>query len=316
MINKIFIFLLLFSFQFSKSQVVRIEGTALNTFKVNGFVGIDVNDTLRKFRKKAFDSKNWDGYQELCKNKKYVTHSDSTGHFIITARLTDSIFFSVHRHITQKYLVSDLLKMKSIKIQLEREPCVEYVSCEQIEPTNYYIFIGKKIDVTGEIQPYYCNDIELFDAKFKSIYKIEKNIYGNFPKNIITFTALDHFGKPNFSKYDNVLLFVGEYCGKLYHEKYQYFDLYKTKNGKWACPGSPYKYNKYQKDKVIKPKKIKFDKSVWFDVSNLNPKLIEQEYPKEFYKIIDNKAVPFMGTYVEELITVKGYNLKAKINTK
>ena len=304
---------MVFSLQFSKSQDIRIEGIAVNSFKANTFVGIDVNDTLRKFRKKAFDSKNWDGYNELYSNKKYVTHTDSTGHFIITAKPTDSISFYFHRNIKQMYLVSDLLKMKSIKIQLEREPCVEYVRCEQANPTNYYIFIGKKIDVTVESQPYYCNGDELLDAKFKSIYKIEKNIYGVFPKDTITFTAFDHFGVPNFSKFDNVLLFVGEYCGNLYHEKYQYFDLYKTKNGKWACPGNPYKYNKYLKDKIIKPKKIKFDKSVWFDISNLNPKLIEQEYPKEFYKIIDNKAIPFMGTYVDELLTIKGNILRKKV---
>jgi hypothetical protein len=52
---------------------------------------------------------------------------------------------------------------------------------------------------------------------------------------------------------------------------------------------------------------------IWFDISNLNPKLIEQEYPKEFYKIIDNKAIPFMGTYVDELLTIKGNIQREKV---
>jgi hypothetical protein len=112
-----------------------------------------------------------------------------------------------------------LLKRKEIKIKLEPKKYIPFVSCKQEKQSNYYIFIGKKLKLEGQKQPYYCNTI---------------TVDGNFPKNTIIFTALDHYGIPKFNNFENFLLFVGEYCGKLYHEKHQYFDLYKTKNGKRA----------------------------------------------------------------------------------
>ncbi len=302
--KKIYLLILFSTFIVCKSQTVKIEGLALDTVKSHNYVMINVNDTLKKFRDKGVITKKWEGYKELTENKNFVTHTDSKGYFSISAKLTDSLFFYSNSYFTQKYAVSDLMKRKEIKIQLEAEPCISYVSCEQEKPSKYYIFIGKKIELEGQKIPYYCN-IVMMDAEFKSKYKIEKNIYGDFPKDSIVFTAFDHYGMPNFGKYEYVLLFIGEYCGKLIHEKYQYFDLYKTKNGKWASPGNPYKYDNNQKEKNIAPKKINFESSVWFDVSKLNEKQIESEYPTEYYKIIENKAIPIMGTYVEDLIKIK-----------
>lgn len=302
--NKIYLLLLFSTFIVCSSQTVKIEGHALDTVKSGNYVMIQVNDTLKKFRDSASLTKKWDGYQELTNNSNFVTHTDSTGYFSISAKPTDSLFFYSSTYFTQKYVVTDLLKRKEIKIQLVPEPCIPYVACEQKTPSKFYIFIGKKIELKGQEVPYYCN-VVMMDAEFKSTYKIEKNIYGDFPKDSIVFTTFDHYGTPNFGKYKYVLLFVGEYCGKLFHEKYQYFDLYKTKNGKWASPGDPYKYDTYQKEKIITAKKITFDSSVWFDVSKLNTEQIELEYPNEFYKIVDNKAIPFMGTYVEDLIKIK-----------
>jgi hypothetical protein len=299
----IFIFLLLIS-TVCISQTVKIKGLALDTVKSRNSVMINVNDTLKKFRDKSSLTKKWDGYDELTKNKNFVVFTDSVGNFNISAKLTDSLYFYATSYLTQKYAVSDLLKRKEIKIQLEPEKCIPFVSCEQKKPSNYYIFIGKKLKLEGQKPPYYCNTI-IMDGEFKSTYKIEKNLYGNFPKDTIIFTAFDHYGIPEFSNCENVLLFVGEYCGKLYHEKYQYFDLYKTKNGKWASPGNPYKNDNYAKEKNIVPKKINFENTIYFDISKLNAKQIEDEYPAEYYKIIEKKAIPTMGTYVEDLVEIK-----------
>lgn len=302
--KKILLLILFFTHIICSSQTVKIEGLALDTVKRRHFVMINVNDTLRKFRDKASITKKWDGYKELTENKNFVVFTDSTGYFNIPAKLTDSLYFSSTRYFTQKYAVTDLIKRKEIKIQLEPEQCIPYVPCEQKKPSNFYIFIGEKINLEYQKEPYYCNTV-MFDSGFKSTYKIEKNIYNNYPKDTIVFTAFDHYGTPNFSKYKYALLFVSEYCGKLYHEKYQYFDLYKTKNGKWASPGNPYKYDNQIKEKNIVSKKIAFEKTVWFDVSKLSTVQTEREYPSEFYKIVDNKAFPIKGTYVEDLIKIK-----------
>lgn len=301
--KKIFIVLTLLSI-FCKSQIVQIKGIAKDTTKNRSFVKIDINDTLFKFRQKAAITKKWEGYHELTQNKNYSTYADSTGIFNIKAKVTDSIAFYSYRYFKQKHAVSDLLKMNSIKIQLEPEPCIPYKTCEQKTPSNYYIFVGEKVDIKGEEIPYYCNTI-IMDSKFKATYKVLKNIYGKLPQKVVTFYAFDHYGTPNFSKYKNVLLFVGEYCGEFYNTKYQYFDVYKTKNGKWATTGDPYKYNQYIKDKTIKAKTINFDKNVYFDISNFSKERIEKEYPEEYYRIIGNKAIPIKGIYINEMIKVK-----------
>ncbi|SEA03069.1 hypothetical protein SAMN05443667_101671 [Flavobacterium gillisiae] len=301
-------FLLLFSFSIiCSAQDTKIEGIVSFAKKGNNYVSVQVNDTLKKFRDKAKLTKKWDSYPELTKNKRYVTHTDSTGFFSISAKPTDSLFFSSLTYVTQKFAVSDLIKSKEINILLEPEPCIPYVECKQEKPSKFYIFIGKKIDIKYEKGPNYCDVIFLhgFNGEFKSEYKIEKNIYGNYQKDTINFAAIDEYGIPNFSKYENVLLFVGEYCGQLYHLKYQYFDLYKVKNGKWASPGNPYKYDKNVKEKIIQARKIKFDDSVWFDITKLTPNQIETEYPSEYYKITNNKAIPIRGTYVDDLVIIK-----------
>jgi len=46
--------------------------------------------------------------------------------------------------------------------------------------------------------------------------------------------------------YDTVWLFVVEYCSKLYQKKYQFFHLYKTKDGRWASADDPYTFDTYQ----------------------------------------------------------------------
>ncbi|MFB9079617.1 hypothetical protein ACFFWB_19800 [Flavobacterium procerum] len=262
-----------------------------------------MNDTLTKFRNQASKTKNWEGYRELTKNKDFVVNTDSTGHFSINVKPTDSLYFSSYLYLDQKYAVADLLKRKAIKIQLEKEPCVPYTSCEQKKPSKFYAFVGTKIDLKYEKNPNYC-DMVVMDAKYKALYKIEKNLYGNFKKDTISFTAFDHYGIPAFSKYEHVLLFVSEYCNKLFHEKYQYFDVYKTEDGKWARPGDPYK-QEHNTEKTVTIKKISFDKNVWFDISDLTTEQIEENYPAAYFRIIDQKAIPFMGVYAEDLVEIK-----------
>lgn len=64
-----------------------------------------------------------------------------------------------------------------------------------------------------------------------------------------------------------VLLFVSQHNEEWYHEKY--FDVYKTKEGKWTSCGNPYKFDEYHR-KSLKAIKLEFAKPVSFDVSSLS----------------------------------------------
>jgi hypothetical protein len=175
----------------------------------------------------------------------------------------------------------------------------------QTKKDSLYVFVGKKIEVVGFKQKLDSNEIA-FDAAFKAKYEIVQNLFGHYTKDTIEFEAYDHYGKPAFSQYDYVLLFVSNYNGKLYHEKYQYFDVYKAKNGRWA---SSYKIgdygHPYNKNTPVKPELINFVNQVTYKLPSRNKEEIERIYPTPYYRIDNDKAIAIWGNYIEELFELK-----------
>lgn len=99
----------------------------------------------------------------------------------------------------------------------------------QTRKDSLYVFVGKKVKM--EEIPYKIDTLSdgrisvPMDRGFKCEYKVLEYVYGNSPKDTIKFMAYDHYGLPAFSRYDNVMLFVSiAPDGKLYHEKYQYYN--------------------------------------------------------------------------------------------
>src|SRR5262249_36197486 len=120
------------------------------------------------------------------------------------------------------------------------------------------------------------------------------------------FDTYDHYGIPAFSKYEYVLLFVSNYNGKLYHEKYQYFDVYKTKNGRWA---NSYKVEDYKhefnKNTKVKPELINFVKEVSYNIKGFSKEDIKYLFPSPYFKILGDKAIAVWGNYAEQLFELK-----------
>lgn len=297
---------------FYNSQTVTVKGIVKDSLGTNG-IAIIVNDTVRKFRDRAFkDSifkeKHWDKYDELIHNQNFFTYPDSIGNYTITAKLTDTLYFYKRKYTTQKYKIEDIVKNK-IKVNLKRSPCISNKECNQDKPSKLYIFIGKKINVSSVDTSKYCG--EMMDSEYKAEYKIEQEFEDHYPEKEIIFTAYDHNSKYEymFQHYENVLIFIGEYCGDLIQLKYQFFPVYKTKNGRWASPVDTYMEPYYESDQFT-PVNILFDKSVAFDVikTNKNPTddQIEQlkkfKFPEKYFKIENGKAIPIMGRYAEDLV--------------
>jgi hypothetical protein len=125
------------------------------------------------------------------------------------------------------------------------------------------------------------------------------------------------YGRLSLGQFQHVLLFVGEYCGKLYHEKYQYFDVYKTASGRWASPGDPYRYDRMVQTKSIKAAPVTFNDTLSFDARTYGWGDIKQKFPEPYFRVEGNKGTPLMGAYVEDLITVKKEGtLKNKLSRK
>lgn len=164
-----------------------------------------------------------------------------------------------------------------------------------------FVFAGEKIEVTK--LPYEAGD---FDSAFLAKYKVIDKYYGDCLKDIIEFKVFDHYGDPPFSKYKFALLFVSFYKGKFYHEKYQYFDLYKTKDGEWASPYPTGDYqHEYNRKTSIKPEKIEFADDVYYDVSGMDKKEVKEWYPAPYYQIDRGKARAVYGNYIPELFKLK-----------
>ncbi|WP_285055347.1 hypothetical protein [Pedobacter ginsengisoli] len=312
----------------SYAQTILVKGLVRDTIKNvnagNDRIMVILNDTLERGAAKLHaalnkrkpgkrtsaqnqeDSVNVSLWEELSKDKRFVVSPNQAGEFEILAQPTDSLIFTSHLFITQRHAVKDLIKQQNISINLEPLPCEPMVRCDDKNPT-LYVFIAEKIGAKYA-PPNYCPENGHSwiskDSRYQAKYKILENIYGDYSKDTITFMAFDHYGEPPFLNYKYVMLFVSEHCGQLIHEKYQYFDIYPTADGRWARPGDPYRFDTNQ-PKLFKAQKLKFKENLSFDIGNEYKSVIAEKYPKPYFKITRDKAYPLTGVYSEDLFSIK-----------
>ena len=296
----------MFNNQLCMSQRVKIDGFVRQSAKERMFVQVVVNDTINKIEK--LDSIDFPLINKIYKERKLVTSSNEKGYFSIRAKLTDSLFFRFGTlYYPEKYAVSDLKKSKKIILEPRSIPCISEKECNEKKPSKLFTFVGKKINVSSVDTSKYCQ--VLMDNKYKAIYKVEQDFSEQaYSDPTIVFTAYDHNSKYeyDFINYENVLLFVGEFCGELILLKYSFFPVYKVANGRWATPVDA-NMERYYENTAIKPVPISFEESLVYDYpADLSEKHLEWRFPKQYYRYkSNNKAVPTMGRYAEELIKLR-----------
>lgn len=144
------------------------------------------------------------------------------------------------------------------------------------------------------------------DHKYIAKYKIVQLLSGFYSNDTIEFEVFDHYGEPGFANFETVLLFVSKRNGKLYHEKYQYFDVYLTKNGIWASPYSSTDYNhSFSNNITVKPEIMSFKNEVSYPLYKLTKKEVEMWYPTPYYEIKNGKAIAKYGNNVNDLFILK-----------
>ena len=165
------------------------------------------------------------------------------------------------------------------------------------------MFVGELLDFKE--MPYVEGSM---DGKFYAKYKVLQRIYGKYSTDTIEFTAYDHDGLPEFSRYKNAMLFVSKYKKKYYHVKYQYFDVYKTIDNRWASSYKEYDFNhSYNENTTVKPEKINFIEPVKYSTIRkfYNGESDTINYPAPYYKTINDSAIAIYGNYIEELFKLK-----------
>lgn len=108
-------------------------------------------------------------------------------------------------------------------------------------------FVGRKIGIR-EFDPSRDDPVSddpdeiiiYMDSAYEARYEILELVHGEYQSRIIDFEAYDHYGFPPFAKSDVALIYLVEDGGRLYHDKYQWDKVYRTKSGRYAACGDPY----------------------------------------------------------------------------
>lgn len=188
---------------------------------------------------------------------------------------------------------------------------------------NLYAFVGKKISVT-EFDPNINNenistdkykiddetgdtlkvlkDHYIMDGAFLCKYEVIKKMFNYLESDTVEFIAYDHYGTPGFAYKDTVALYLSKSKdgSRYFHQKYQYDNVYKNKKGHYY---SYPKFNGSESSETIQ-RMTSFDKTFSnekYDVSQLNSDAVKKYYPKKFYKIENNFAIPIKGIYLNQL---------------
>lgn len=186
---------------------------------------------------------------------------------------------------------------------VKTKPLIAKDITNEIEKNNnLFVFVGEKIDVTPI--PHKSGD---FDNGVKAKYKILQPVYGDYNKDVIEFEAYDHYGTPKFTEYKTVLLFISEYKGKYYQEKYMFDPLAKTKDGRWAGPYSSEYGHPYNKLTTVKPEKVDFVEEICFPtkITDDDGKEFTVSYQEPYFKTVGEKAIAVYGNYIPELFKLR-----------
>ncbi len=294
------IFLLILSVSFS--QEVVIKGVALDSLKGKNRIFVTINDTLRKFEAADRDCYPMGTWNKI--NKKYRVQTEyKTGYFEIKADLSDSLTFSssfTFRHIPQTYAVKDLYERDEVSIELEPEKCIEYVECK--DESTVYAFVGEVLELKKVEEIYYCNSLTL-DNKYQAKLKINHQVYNDYKKDTITFFAYDHYGKPAFSKFENVLIYVSEACDVNYHAKYLFSPAHKVGDSWYVTYGTPQTEIGEMLHKRAKP--VDFDDEVYFILDGKTTvEELKDRYPEPYFSIEGDLLRPLYGYDVKDFFEV------------
>ena len=198
-----------------------------------------------------------------------------------------------------------------------------HTSLAQTRKDSLIVFVGEKISVVEDPEEergwiidsvvikgkdtVVSQHVDLsFNRRFRAKYRILEIVHGSYTADTIEFLAYVHEGPLAFDNYSNVLLFVSNHGGQLYHEKYQFFDVYKAQNGKWASPYPTADYNHPFKDCItVKPEKINFPQELKYSLKPTLQVMRRQDYTAPFYRIVGEYAVPVYGNYVKDLLKLK-----------
>jgi hypothetical protein len=181
------------------------------------------------------------------------------------------------------------------------KPCPKpLIAKESIDVTKYYknlfSFVGEKIEVI-EIP----SEHDGWTRSYKAKYKVLQTVYGCYAGDIIEFKLRDHEGFLAFSFFKNSLFFLEEANGEFIFTN-DFFDVYRTKNDRWAGIAA-----NISDTGKMKPQLIDYADPVDYNVVVLynNRYTVHRNLPDHLFATDGDKKYAIYGNYVEDLFRLK-----------
>lgn len=183
--------------------------------------------------------------------------------------------------------------------------CFFSAAAEAAEQENLIVFVGEKLFVE-EFKPARAENVILMDASFKAKYRVKQLVYGQYEGETIEFEAYDHYGVPPFSRFPHALLFVSRDGDRLYHQKYQYYPVFKTPSGDWFGCGPVGERDIEDRRGIAKAKPMPWGSDAYHPLKpEWSSKDRRKLFASEHFRIEGDKAYCLTGSPVDELFEVK-----------
>ncbi len=186
--------------------------------------------------------------------------------------------------------------------EVKSETCNENSSAKE----KLFVFVGEKLEVKTLPGRERVNE-----AKFLAKYKILDKVCGDFSADSIVFEVINWFVDSSFKKNKTLLLFLQKNKDDP-NQKYElwgylYYDLFKTKDGRWASPypTDDYTLHTSYENTSVRPKKIDFEQEVSYDIIGMTMAEVAEKFPTPYYIMKQNKAIAVYGNYVSELFQLQ-----------
>lgn len=170
---------------------------------------------------------------------------------------------------------------------------------------NLFVFVGQKISVTEAANQDSCLEkvgtrcVKItLDGKLDAKYRVIESVHGVSPGPVINFYLYNHYGRPDFANYKYALIFVSKNEENFVSEKYRNYEVYRTRDGKWATCGE----NVVSSAKLLE---IQFQPAIYHDISHYSDQYVEELFPASIWRRDGDKIFCRQGVYVDELYRIE-----------
>ncbi|MDY3339519.1 hypothetical protein PG279_10080 [Riemerella anatipestifer] len=204
----------------------------------------------------------------------------------------------------------------------------------EVNIDNLFVFIGQKISVTefdpnSNSEKIIGTEIDeetgdtltisrksyVMDEAYACKYTILKNLFNKISKDTVEFNAYDHYGRPNFENFENVILYLSKNeNGKFFHQKYIYDPVFKINGKFYGVLSFIFPNDNLELWRKFKTKDINKDNSIKWKLGFCDKKCQETYYPKPYFEIKNGFAYPKKAFKIDDVLTYRKmttFNLKS-----